>query len=211
MDENIMNENVPEAGGELVAIKKDSRFKKGMLKVREIAGKVGTRNIIVVCSLFLIGAAVILNFVMFGNSQPVVGDGDPLGTGITDGTDGAEVSNQDAYFASAQLNRKQARDQAIAVLQTVVDSQSADASAKQQASADISRIASEIEAEANIETLIKSKGFEDCVAVIGEGSASIIVRSDELLPNELSQIKEIVYEAAGIDPVSIKIIQQSTT
>ena len=30
MDENIMNENVPEAGGELVAIKKDSRFKKGI-------------------------------------------------------------------------------------------------------------------------------------------------------------------------------------
>ena len=134
-----------------------------------------------------------------------------LGTGITDGEgDGASGYVDDTYFASAQLTRKQARDQALAVLQTVVDSSSADAAAKEQASSDISRIASEMQTEANIETLIKSKGFEKCVAVIGEGSASIIVRSDGLLPNELSQIKEIVYEQAGIDPVGIKIIEQST-
>lgn len=210
MDENIMNENTSEVGTELVAAKEESFFKKGFVKVCDVAKKIGTRNIVVVSSLLLIGAAVILNFVLFGNSQPTVGEGDLLGTGITDSDDGgASVSNKYAYFASAQLSRKQARDQALAVLQTVVDSASADAAAKEQASADISRIASEIQTEANIETLIKSKGFEDCVAVIGEGSASIIVRSDGLLPNELSQIKEIVYEQAGIDPVVIKIIEQS--
>ena len=153
---------------------------------------------------------MVLNFVMFGNSQPVVGEGDVLGTGLGDGEDEMDVTFvDDTYFATAQLSRKQARDQALAVLQTVVDSTSADAAAKEQASSDISRIASEIQTEANIETLIKSKGFEDCVAVIGEGGASIIVRSEGLLPNELSQIKEIVYEQAGVDPVSIKIIEQS--
>ncbi len=211
MDEHIINQTTEDSGAELVSTEKESRFSKGIGKAREIAGKIGTRNIVVVCSLVLIGAAVILNFVMFGNSQPIVGDGDMLGTGITDGEgDGASSYVDDTYFASAQLTRKQARDQALAVLQTVVDSSSADAAAKEQASSDISRIASEMQTEANIETLIKSKGFEKCVAVIGEGSASIIVRSDGLLPNELSQIKEIVYEQAGIDPVGIKIIEQST-
>ncbi|MBQ8551561.1 MAG: SpoIIIAH-like family protein [Clostridia bacterium] len=210
MDENIMHETDEEVGAELICAETESRFARGVKKVKSAAAKIGTRNIVVICSVLLIGVAVILNFVLFGNSQPVVGEGDLLGTGLTDdeGNDATYVN--DTYFASAQLSRKQARDQALAVLQTVVDSVSADATAKEQASNDISRIASEIQIESNIETLIKSKGFEDCVAVIGEGSASIIVRSDGLLPNELSQIKEIVYEHAGIDPVSIKIIEQST-
>ncbi len=211
MDENIMNQTEEEIGAELVSADEGGRFVRSVGKVKEIAKKIGARNIVVVCSLLLIGAAVILNFVMFGDSQPIVGEGDMLGSGITaNGDDGAAGEIDDSYFASAQLSRKQARDQALAVLQTVVDSSSADAAAKEQASSDISRIASEIRAEADIETLIKSKGFENCVAVIGEGSASIIVRSDGLLPNELSQIKEIVYEQAGIDPVEIKIIEQST-
>ncbi len=208
MDENIMNQTDEEVGAELVSTD-EGRVSRGVGKVRDIAKKIGARNIVVVCSLLLIGAAVILNFVMFGNSQPILGEGDVLGSGIAE-NEGASGTVDDSYFASAQLSRKQARDQALAVLQTVVDSASADAAAKEQASSDISRIASEIRAEADVETLIKSKGFENCVAVIGEGSASIIVRSDGLLPNELSQIKEIVYEQAGIDPVQIKIIEQST-
>lgn len=203
MDENIINEKAEECT-ELVAEEKENALKRGFAKVKGAAKKIGVRNLVVLSSLVLIGAAVILNFVFFGNSQPIVGDGDALGTGIGEGDDVNE-----AYFASAQLSRKQTRDQAIAVLQTVVESASADTTAKEQASADISRIVAEMEAEANIETLIKSKGFEDCIAVITEGSASIIVRSDGLLPNELSQIKEIVYEEAGIDPVGIKIIEQA--
>lgn len=211
MEENIMNGANEEAGTELICREEEKGFRVILGKAKSILKTVGSRNLVVICSLVMIGAAVILNFVLFGNSGPVVGEGDLLGTGLEDDGDADLPYVENTYFASAQLSRKQARDQAIAVLQTVVDSASADTAAKEQASTDISRIASEIQMEANIETLIKSKGFEDCVAVIGEGGASIIVRSEGLLPNELSQIKEIVYEQAGVDPVSIKIIEQSST
>ena len=210
MDENMIHETDESAGTELVCAETETRFARSIKKAKNFAAKIGTRNMVVACSVVLIGMAVILNFVMFGNSGPSLGEGDILGTGLGESENVGETERNDAYFASAQLSRKQARDQALAVLQTVVDSASADATAKEQASNDISRIASEIQIESNIETLIKSKGFEECVAVIGEGSASIIVRSDGLLPNELSQIKEIVYEHAGIDPVGIKIIEQNS-
>lgn len=211
MDENTMNKTDINSGAELIPAGKTGRFAGYAAKLGELAKKIGMRNMVIAGSVLLIGLAVVLNFIMFGNSQPAVGEGDVLGTGLEaeNSNDAAKGTDGDAYFASAQLNRKQARDQALAVLQTVVDSSTADVTAKEQASSDISRIASEIQAEANIETLIKSKGFEECVAVIGEGSASIIVRADGLLPNELSQIKEIVYEQAGIDPIGIKIIEQN--
>lgn len=198
MDENVMNDS--ELG--LVSAEKN-RFRSGLGKIGGFFKRIGARNIVIMSSILLIGVAVVLNFVLFGNSTPSVSDGDPLG----------EVDEklyvEDSYFASAQLSRQQARDQAIAVLQNVV-SNSTDEVSREQANADISRIASEIQTEAAIETLIKSKGFEECVAVISDGSASVIVRSDGLLPNELSQIKEIVWEQAGIDPLNIKIIEKKS-
>lgn len=196
MDENTVRDN--EYG--LVS---GDEFGKGqkIKKIKDFFGRIGAKNMVVICSMLLIGTAVVLNFLLFGNSSPEISDGDPLGEAL-------EQEYEDSYFASAQLSRRQARDEAIAVLQSVVSS-SADEVSREQANADISRIASEMQTEANIETLIRSKGFEDCVAVISEGNASVIVRSDGLLPNELSQIKEIVWEQAGIDPLNIKIIEKS--
>ena len=206
MDERIVNDE--EAMDAVVSVdEKQSRPRQVLASIRGAISRIGTRNIIIASSLVLIGAAVILNFVFFGNSQPAVADGEPLGETGGEVVEDA-VYAEDSYFASAQLSRQQSRDQAIAVLQTVIESSTADAATKEAASADINRIASEIQTEANIETLIKSKGFEECVAVISEGTASVIVASDGLMPNELSQIKEIVWEQAGIDPVNIKIIEK---
>ena len=198
MDENIMNDS--ELG--LVSAEK-GKFRTGLGKIGGVFKKLGARNIVILSSVLLIGVAVVLNFVLFGNSAPNVSDGEKLGEV------GEQPYVEDSYFASAQLSRQQARDQAIAVLQSVV-STSTDEVSREQANADISRIASEIQTEAAIETLIRSKGFEECVAVISDGSASVIVRSDGLLPNELSQIKEIVWEQAGIDPLNIKIIEKQS-
>ena len=206
MDERIINDE--EAMDAVVSVdEKQSRARQVLASIRGAISRIGTRNIIIASSLVLIGAAVILNFVFFGNSQPAVADGEPLGETGGEVVEDA-VYAEDSYFASAQLSRQQSRDQAIAVLQTVIESSTADAATKEAASADINRIASEIQTEANIETLIKSKGFEECVTVISEGTASVIVASDGLMPNELSQIKEIVWEQAGIDPVNIKIIEK---
>ena len=212
MDEKLLSEsygeeNLPAEPEETVDVSQEkSAFKRAFAAMGRTAKKIGTRNLVVAASFLLIGVAVVLNFVLFGNTN-AEGKLSP-GVDVKDVSGKVDDEDVDAYFASAQLSRKQARDQALAVLQTVVDSASADTTAKEQASTDISRIASEIQMEADIETMIRSKGFEECVAVISENSANIIVRSDGLLPNELSQIKEIVYEKAGIDPLNIKIVEK---
>ena len=80
---------------------------------------------------------------------------------------------------------------------------------KDTALADISRIALDMEQEANIETLVMAKGFKNCVAVKSGDQISIIVESDGLLPNQVAQIKEIVYEETGIKPAGITIIEKA--
>ena len=88
-----------------------------------------------------------------------------------------------------------------------MDSEQADEATKTGALLEISELAKAMEAEANIETLVLAKGFEQCVAVINGDTCSVVVNSEgELLPAQISQINEIVYEQAGIQPTNIRII-----
>ena len=67
-------------------------------------------------------------------------------------------------------------------------------------------IASFMESEANIETLIKAKGFADCVAVINEDNVNIVVASDALSQSEMLQIQDIVISQYEITLDKIKVI-----
>jgi stage III sporulation protein AH len=170
--------------------------------------KIGKRNWIVICAVLLIGLAVYLNYIWFFDPMSSLGYGDnnmQNGAGTQTGT-----QTEENYFTSAQLSREKARDEALDVLQTVIDSEDALQETKDAALADISRIALEIEQEANIESLVMAKGFENCLAVINGDSISVIVETDGLLANQVAQIKEIVYSETGISPTGIKIIEKST-
>ena len=95
------------------------------------------------------------------------------------------------------------------VLQSVIDSASSDEATKAAALADLTQLAKDMEAEANIETLITAKGFAQCVAVINDNSANIVVKSSETLtPAQIAQINEIVYTQCGILPTNVNIIQK---
>lgn len=191
-------------------------MKRGILKV-------GRRNWIILGAVVLIVGAAALNWVLFtgadegfdyaasaGMSSGSLDASTPPQTGESgDGISDAGADPDDAYFAATQVSRQRARDEAMEVLRAVVESETAVETVKGQALSDISRIALDIEREANIETLITSKGFAQCVAVVNGESANIIVQSDGLLPNEIAQINEIVYEQAGILPANVKIIEKS--
>lgn len=184
----------------------------------------GRRQLIIVGTVLLIGAAVAVNWLMFSGEGESGYDGYQSASDLITSHGSSESQNDlsagqsgggnaatdvsDSYFASTQVSRQRARDKAIEVLQGVLDNEKADDATKAQALADISQIARDMEAEANIETLIKSKGFADCVAVINGDAASIVVKSDGLIASQISQINEIVYEQAGISPIKITIIQK---
>lgn len=190
---------------------KASQFKE---KFTSFCKRVGKRNFIIIGAVVLIAAAIAVNIAIFSRA-----DNDSFNYDQSAGMDGAgadsgtaapadTASSVDSYFSSVQVSRQRSRDEAIEVLQSVVDNASSTQTAKDEALAEINKLALIMETEANIETLIVAKGFEECVAVISGDSASIVVRSDGLLASEISQINEIVYEQAGIEPVNIKIIER---
>jgi stage III sporulation protein AH len=160
--------------------------------------------------VLLIGGAVGINYILYSapDTNEPAGDVDiDLGdTNIQDTLDKDE--NTSDYFAQTVFSRQQARDEALEVLQAVATNSSALPEAVDAALADIAQIAKDIDSESKIETLVKAKGFEECIAVISEDSATVIVKTDGLLASEVAQINEIVYEQSGILPTGLKIIEK---
>ncbi len=190
------------------------KIKKSAENIAQGIKKVGRRNLVICAAVLLVAAAVCVNWILYSPTDDPTdipsGNEQNEGENNNDGTQtGNENDNVASYFASVQLSRQQARDEALEVLQLVIDSDTALESAKAEAIADVSRIADEIASEANIETLIKAKGFEECVAVINDGSATIVVKTESaLLQSEVAQIMEIVVEQSGVQPENIKITEK---
>ncbi|MCL1858757.1 MAG: SpoIIIAH-like family protein [Oscillospiraceae bacterium] len=141
-------------------------------------------------------------------------DSEDMGSGMGElGMNDADLQSgsiaEENYFAIATVSRRRARDESLELLNDIINNAEAMPDIKDKALKDIETMASEIEKEANIEVLVKAKGFIDCVAVVSGEVANIIVKTDGLMPNEVAQIKEIVYEQAGINPGNVKIVERT--
>ena len=113
------------------------------------------------------------------------------------------------YFALSVINRERVRDEAFEMLQELTVSDAVDAVAKADAYNEMTRMANEITSEANIESLVKAKGFNNCVAVVSGEDVNVVVESSGLTINQVAQIKEIVYLECGVHPDNIKIIEKA--
>ncbi len=189
------------------------KFSAFTVKCKELAGRAGVRGVIALCAVVILGGAIALNFIL----SPAPKDADLPKLAVDLASDGEtqeagstlEAKDIEDYFASITLERRQARDEAIEVLKTVTESDTALADAKTRAGEEISRIAAGMEKEANIEALMQSRGFKQCVAVLSDNACSVIVESDGLMQSEVAQISEIVWEQAGIEPECLRIIEKS--
>ncbi len=111
------------------------------------------------------------------------------------------------YFADSRVSRQQARDSAIEILQTVVNDSEADDDSKKNAADDIGVIATIITKENAMESIIKAKGFEDAVVIMGESDITVVVKTDSLEASEISTIKEVVMSETTAKPEQIKIVE----
>lgn len=190
-------------------------------KTLELMKKLNRKAVIAAGAVVIIGVAVLLNFLLLPDDavgeqkklDPAVDLSDVAGA-VADveaedaSGEGADENVADA-FAQMTLDRQQARDEAMEVLNAVAESDTAVDAMKEEAMSEIQQIAKDIECEANIESLVKAKGFEECVAVINGDTAQVIVKTDGLMENEVAQISEIVYEQASIVPDNLKIIESN--
>lgn len=179
-------------------------------KFKKFLASRGAKSLMILLVVVLVGVAVYVNYKAFYDPTGSIGygSGNMDSVGGDSAATGGTPSDGENYFTATALNRQQSRDEAIDVLKLVSESAEASAEARAEAAEKLSQIAVDIQNEANIETLIKAKGYSECVAVISDGSVSVIVAAEELKAAEAAQIFSIVYETTGIDPECISIINK---
>ena len=183
------------------------------------------RNAVVATMAVLVCAAVALNWKFTGGqaAEQVEKQAQETGTKILgeaalvssqeDGGDGAPVDEEAVYtgsdyFASARLTRQQARDNAISLLQEAAEQEDADQAVANEASEGIQVLASYTLKEAQIENLVTAKGYQDCVAFMGDGSVSVVVSKggEALTGEDVAKITDIAMTETGFTAGNIKIM-----
>ena len=183
------------------------------------------RNAVVLAIVLFVGVAVYLNWSynnqLTGEGSGTDGsDGKVLGqttlvVGVVEEQDGETAEGQteeetgSGYFASARLNRQQARDSALELLQEAAADEKADQKVVDEANASIQTMADDTLSEAQVENLVTAKGYGDCVCFIGEDGVNLVVSSTDqgLSETDIAKIVEIVREETGLSADQIKIIE----
>lgn len=153
-----------------------------------------------------LGAAVWLN--MRFSSEKYLGeatyvDSKTESSAVQTGASAAEPADR---FAEAVSEREKAYKTASELVEDTLDQDSVTAEEKAKAVETVAALAQRIEKESNIETLLKAKGFEKAVAVIGDNNVSVLVYSDGVTTAQSMQIQDIITSETGVSLGNIKII-----
>ncbi len=118
-------------------------------------------------------------------------------------TKGSSVSE---YFASSKLRRETAHDKAKSTLNAVITNKDSSKEAVQNATAELSNLSNLIKREADLENIINAKLSSECVVILDDEKAEVIIANSVLKGNALSIIQSSVVEQTGLPVTSISII-----
>jgi len=162
------------------------------------------------------GVAVYLNYALSGDPSLAVNgenqeysqepEGENLGDATFVGTDVSDPPAPLGYFDQARENRAIAREEALGLIQDVLDNAQTPAEEKQSATQKATAIAENILQESNIESLLMAKGFTDSVVYIDGERCSVVVQAESLQQQESLQIMEIVVSQSSVKPEQVQIM-----
>ena len=173
-------------------------------------GKVfGKSQIAVTVMVLALAAAVVLNM-KYSSSPKYLGEASYVNNSSSEPsaieTSAKADSTKTDSFADMKKERDKTRTEAKEDIEETLKSEKLTDADKTAAVAKITEIASRMEKETNIETLLKAKGFKKVLAVIGDQGINIIVLSDGLTTAQTLQIQDVVAGETSIPLSNIKII-----
>lgn len=169
-------------------------------------GKVFSKGqIIAVAMVLSLGAAVWLNM-KFSSTEKYLGEAKYVSTSTKAVETSAKAKTDSDYFSDAKKERDKALKEAQGIIEETLKGKNVTDEQKEKALADANELANRVKREQNVETLLKAKGFEKVVAIIGDKNVSVVVKSDGLTSAKALQIQDIVTQETGVDLANVKIV-----
>ena len=113
------------------------------------------------------------------------------------------------YFAAVRLSRQQARDNAVELLQEAMAYSGQDGGKDVESAMELEESVQTALSEAQIESLIIAKGYQDCVAYMSGEGISVAVASPEggLQEQDVAVIADIVMSQSDYSLEDIRVVE----
>lgn len=120
-------------------------------------------------------------------------------------TSSAVSKNNKDYFSTSKLERESMYSQMLETYENILNSSNSLETQKQSATEEIKKINDTKNSIMICENLIKTKGFEDVVIFVNGDSISVIVEDEQLSPEEVAQIQNIISREIKAEVENIHI------
>ncbi|MDR2421498.1 MAG: SpoIIIAH-like family protein [Oscillospiraceae bacterium] len=188
------------------------------------------RNAVIITVVLFVCAAAYLNW-SYNRGDDAGNMEEGASAGVQDGAVGEDIpvegelfytlertpvagASEDAgasadFFSMTRINRKQARDAAVETLAAVNASEGASQEIIDEAMSKLTGIAGSSEKEAEVESLILAKGFDDCVVFISEDGVKVTVPApmEGLSSVDVARITDIITSETDYEASSLQIIE----
>ena len=113
------------------------------------------------------------------------------------------------FFEEARLKRTKAHDEAMDAVQKALKSASLSAEEKKSYTQQLTGSLEDLNAENEIETLVKAKGFADCLCFLQSGRADLTVMTsgDALTAAQVAQIRDVVMNKSSVTAQNITVVE----
>lgn len=113
------------------------------------------------------------------------------------------------FFEEARLKRDKAHDEALDTIRKTLKSSSLSTEEKKEYTAQIAANLEDLHAENEIETLIRAKGFADCLCFLQSGRADLTVMTagDGLTGAQVAQIRDVVLNKSDVTAQNITVTE----
>ncbi len=169
---------------------------------------IGKKQIILACLTLMLAIAVYLNYTLSIPPEELQPTSVYEGNGLNYG-DVIYVNSQvgeDDFFAQARIDKTASRDEAIETLEAIFSGGDLTDENKAVLTENALALSELIETETTVENLIKAAGYEDCIVYLDGESASIVVKSEDLVASQAAQIKDILLKEISVENEKIRII-----
>ena len=162
------------------------------------------------------------------NVSAVAVEGEPVTAPVTDGlmTEAEAISSANKnygeaqlvsvannsgskFFEEARLKRTKAHDEAMDSIQKALKSASLSTEEKKEYTSQLTGNLADLNAENEIETLVKAKRVADCLCFLQSGRADLTVMTsgDALTAAQVAQIRDIVLSKSSVTAQNITVVE----
>lgn len=126
-------------------------------------------------------------------------------TEIVEQNQTVETVQEDTYFSKSKFERENIYSQMLETYQEIYNNANSTSEQKEEAIEEIAKINKIRNAIMIAENLVIAKGFEDIVIFANDNSVSVIIKAEELQPEQIAQIQNIISRELEVGAEIINI------